>query len=428
MVEAMGFAHYRDNYTDQQLWNMLVTDGDAWSVEQSAGVWRTARSGLETARGALNTNLAELSQYWQGPASDEFQNRMLLVHDYSAAVEERMRSAETQDIPAIASALQLAQDRAQGANALGESLSPYYDIEDPDEWMHQVKGLSNEQIAVLDPQTRTSHTNEHTAWRQARHDELAQAVAALGEQYTAIANERFAEPAAPPPDGMPGNTTYQQPASGVFTSDGPSASTPSSSSLSTGSTGTTTGSSGGDNDVAPAWNLPSYTDIDEPSGGLAGGGTTMPQVSTSGPSVSPVATGGGNLGAGPGLFSPGPVGGAGSAPGRGPNATNPVRGTQTGRPGVQPNTTGRNSGAQHGNPNRAGTGRGNLPASGQRRGDEFEEEETTARESKYVEAEDLFAAPFDPTVGPAHEGPKYQREWNKQYDKWKREQEDSEEA
>ncbi|THV40642.1 WXG100 family type VII secretion target [Glycomyces buryatensis] len=459
MAEAKGFDYYR-NHTTTELWAMLAA-GDAWSVEQSAGVWRTARHGLEAARGSLQTNLEGLTGYWQGPASEEFQSRMFLVHDYSAIAEERMRTAEETHIPDMVTALQTAQSRAQGENDLGEDLHPDNDIPDPDDWMHEVKNLSYDEIAKLEPQTRNTYTAEHSAWQQARHDELAQTVADLGTQYAAMADKHFAEPAAPPPEGMPGNSTYQQPTTGVF------APTTIDSSATTASSGSAlqpeASVDSDEDDVASPWDVPSYTDIDEPSGGLASGGTPTP-----GPPVGPSSTtvpGGNPLPAGtPGLFNPGrPT--TGGAPGRTPGTAGPVRGTQptspgrgtqpatpnrggqpgtpgrgtsgrttSGRGGLQPNqpsrqgsTAGRGTGT--GTRTGAGPGKNGSPgANNKRRNDEAEEEETTAKESKYVKAEDVFAVPFDPAVGPAHEGAKHQRAWNKEHDAWKRRQEEEGEA
>lgn len=459
MAEPRGFAFYRDNYTDQQLWDMLVTAGKPVSIGLATSVWATARGKLELTRDSLNTNVADLADYWQGDASSEFQNRMILIGEYSVEVEDRMRRAEERYLPMIAEQLASAQSRAKGENSLGENLDPTADITDPDQWMHEVKGLSHDEIAALEPQQRTTYENEHASWRQARHDELAQTVADLGVQYADMANEHFSEPPKPPPDGMPGNATYQQPTTGVFADSGPN---------SGGSTGTTvsdtstSGNTGGgfasvnaDDDVAEPWNLPSYDDIDETGGGLASGTPAAP----SGPSLSgtTVATGpGAGPGGSAGLLATGGAGavtgrngqplpgrpatttGNGRAPG-GQNLTGRPNPNQTGagRPGTgqtggrtgaqQPGTTGRSGPGRTNASGRGGTGAGrgsSTAPAGNRRGDEAEDEETTYRKSKYVEAEDLFTAPFDPAVGPAQEGPKHQREWNKQYDKWKAQRKD----
>jgi uncharacterized protein YukE len=499
MAEPLGFAHYRDSYTDEQLWDMLVSQGNPTSINLSTSIWSTARGSTAGAREALNSHLAELAEYWKGPASDEFQSRMLLVIQYGEASEQRMSLAETVYLPTMAGQLAAAQSRAKGENALGENLDPATDITDPEVWMEEVKGLSHDEIAALDPQTRTTYNNQHAAWRQSRHDELAQTVADLGKQYAHHTNTVFAEPPEPAPDGMPGNDTYQQPTTGVFapttvTSDNNW--TPSS-----GSSGSLQPESpvmDDDDDVAGPWDLPSYNDIDEPNGGLAsGGGTPAPPVGGAGPVGGAPATGGGTLPAGgsglfPGRTTPGPSG----APGRGPATTGPARGTQptspgrggqpgtpgrgtagrggqpttpgrgtagrTGQPGTpgrngsatgrggQPGTPGRNSatgrtsqagtpgrntagpgsnGNRRGAGTRAGAGanagkNGNPGANSKRRTDEVEEEEALARETKYVTAEDIFSAPFDPAVGPAREGAKDQRAWNKEYDAWKRRQEE----
>jgi uncharacterized protein YukE len=513
MAEPLGFAHYRDSYTDEQLWDMLVTQGNPTSINLSTSIWSTARGSTASAREALNTHLAELAEYWKGPASDEFQSRMALVIQYAVAAEQRMSLAENTYLPDLAGKLAAAQSQAKGDNALGENLDPATDITDPEVWMEEVKGLSREQIAALDPQTRTTYNNQHAAWRQSRHDELARTVADLGTQYADYTNGVFAEPPEPAPEGMPGNDTYQQPTTGVF------APTTADTSASTGSDTSASGGNPGslqpepplvddEDDVAGPWDLPSYDDIDEPDGGLASGGTapTAP-VGGAGPVGGTPATGGGTLPTGGGLFpgrtTPGTSGlpgrGTGSVPGRGPATTGPARGAQPTTPGRggQPGTSGRGTsgrGSQPGTPGRGGStagrgghpgtpgrssttaGRGGQPGSlgrngtaghpgqpgapgsrntagpnsnGKRRGagtragagagaskhgspganskrrnDEAEEEETLTRETKYVTAEDVFSAPFDPSVGPAHEGAKHQRAWNKEYDAWKRRQEE----
>jgi hypothetical protein len=509
MAEPLGFAHYRDSYTDQQLWDMLVTEGNPTSVNLSTAIWSTARGSTASAREALNTHLAELAEYWKGPASDEFQSRMALVIRYSEAAETRMRQAEENYLPTLAGHLSAAQSRAKGDNALGENLDPGTDITDAEVWMEEVKGLSREEIAALDPQTRTTYNNQHAAWRQSRHDELARTVADLGEQYADYENTVFAEPPEPAPEGMPGNDTYQQPTTGVFAPT--TVDTSAGNSAPGGGTGIVQPEPplvDDEDEVAGPWDLPSYDDIDEPNGGLASGGTapTAP-VGGAGPVGGTAVTGGGTLPTGGGLFpgrtTPGTSGvpgrSTGTAPGRGPATTSPARGAQPASPGrggqsgtsgrstsgrgSQPGTPGRNGsttgrggqpgtpgrsgttagrGGQQGSPGRnstagrtgqsgtpggrntagpssngnrrgagtrAGTGAGTAKNSGpgansKRRNDEAEKEETLTRETKYVTAEDVFSAPFDPSVGPAHEGAKHQRAWNKEYDAWKRRQEE----
>lgn len=109
MAEPLGFAHYRDSYTDAELWDMLVSQGNPTSVNLSTSIWSTARGSTAGAREALNTHLAELAEYWKGPASQEFQSRMLLVDQYSMAAENRMALAETEYLPALAGHLSAAQ-------------------------------------------------------------------------------------------------------------------------------------------------------------------------------------------------------------------------------------------------------------------------------------------------------------------------------
>jgi uncharacterized protein YukE len=414
MVEPMGFAHYRDNYDDAELWAMIHA-GDPWSVEESAGVWRTARQGLESSREALKSELEALAEYWQGPASEEFQRRMMLVHDYAAGAEERMRVAEEVDLPDMAGALQEAQDRAQGRNALGENLSPNFDLPVADDWMHEVKRLPEGVIALLDPQARAWLVAEHAAWRQARHDELARTVADLGSTYAFIANERFADPPAPPPEDMPGNATYEPPVRGVFAdseADG------------TANTVVPGGDAppvedgerrGEEDEPASPWTPRSYTDIDGPAGGLASGTATVAGTVFPGGAGAPAGSAGG---AGP--FGPVRTVGPGAVPGRGAAASVPGRGAAASLPGHGSRGTGPVRGEGVGprgrDLGRAGARGGGTPPG--KRGADEAEEEVEGRSSKYVEAEDFFTAPFDPAAGPAKEGPKHQRAWDKEYAAW----------
>jgi uncharacterized protein YukE len=434
MAEPLGFEYYRDNYTTEELWDMLITQGDPMSVQLSSTVWATARGKLAGAREALNANVSDLAAYWQGPASEEFQNRMILVIQYSDATEFLMEQAETEHLPNIAGYLASAQARARGENALGEDLDPANDIADLEEWMEQVKGLSRAEIASLTSSGWTTNANEHVAWREARHDELAQTVADLGERYADYANTVFAEPPPPEPDGMPGASTFQRPTGGVFAEH---------------PTGTTTGTPANtahqpdastnnesispvldeydEDDEASPWTFTSHDDLDEPSGGLASGGTTVGTALP--PGGSPV--GGTTISsstAAPGSGVPGATpSGAGIAPGRGMTTPGP---TGCGATPSSPrgSTVGRGGGMTPHLPARPGTATpgGHVPASGRRSTDETEEEETEARDSKYVEAEDFFSAPFDPAAGPAREGPKYQRAWDKEHAAWEERQRDEE--
>ena len=421
MAEPLGFEHYRDNYTTEELWDMLVTQGNPVSVGLSSTVWATARGKLAGAREALNTNVSDLVDRWRGPASEEFQNRMSLVVQYSNATEFLMYQAETEYLPGIAEHLASAQARARGENALGENLDPDDDIPELEEWMEQVKGLSRAEIASLTSSGWTTNTNEHTAWREARHDELAQTVADLGVQYAEYANTVFSEPPAPAPIEMPGTPTFERPTGGVFADDPADTTTgvPASTAHQSDTRAHTEESAlfpdEDEDDEAPLWTYTSHDDLDEPSGGLASGGTTTALPPHGGATVSGGA-------AAPGS---GPSG-AGFTSGRGVTVSVPTSGTASSS--ARSGTVGRGGMTPH-LPARSGTvgsGGGNTPASGRRSADEAEEEETEARDSKYVEAEDFFSAPFDPAAGPAYEGPKYQRAWDKEHAAWEERQRDEE--
>lgn len=425
MAEPLGFEHYRDSYTTEDLWDMLITQGDPTSVELSSTVWATARGKLASAREALNTNVSDLTDRWQGPASEEFQNRMVLVIQYSETTEFFMEQAETDHLPGIAGYLAAAQARARGENHLGEDLDPANDIPDLEEWMEQVKGLSRAEIASLTSSGWTANTNEHNAWREARHDELAQTIADLGARYAYYANTIFAEPPPPQPDGMPGNPTFERPTGGVF-ADHPTDTTTNTPANTFQQTDTSTNTEttslalddDEDDDEASPWTYSSYDDLDEPSGGLASGGTatTLP---SSGSYIGGTSASGSSI---PGTG----LGGAGVAPGRDMNPATPMhsatppggRSGTVGRSGMNPNL--------HTRPGATIRGSGNMPTGGRRNTDEAEEEETEARTSKYVEAEDFFSAPFDPAAGPAHEGPKHQRAWDKEHAAWEEHRRDEE--
>lgn len=422
MAEPLGFEHYRDNYTTEELWDMLITQGDPMSVQLSSTVWATARGKLAGAREALNANMSDLATYWQGSASEEFQNRMSLVVKYSAATEFLMEQAETTYLPDLAAKLAAAQARARGENTLGEDLDPANDIVDLEEWMEQVKGLSRAEIASLTSSGWTANANEHAAWREARHDELAQTVADLGAEYAYYADTVFAEPPPPEPDGMPGASTFQRPTGGVFADNPTDTQAPDNTTrpepgVNTEAIAPVPDDDEDEDDEASPWTYSSYDDFDEPSGGLASGGTTTALPTGGSPLGGTTTISGGGTAPGSGFPGTGPAG-AGIAPGRGANAANPMRGTAPSnarsgaapRSNMNPNIPAR--------PGAAGRGSVNAPANGRRSTEENEEEETTARASKYVEAEDIFSAPFDPAAGPAHEGPKYQRAWDKEHAAW----------
>jgi hypothetical protein len=50
MAEPLGFEHYRDGYTDAELWDMLVSQGNPQSVNLSTTIWSTAKGSTAGAR------------------------------------------------------------------------------------------------------------------------------------------------------------------------------------------------------------------------------------------------------------------------------------------------------------------------------------------------------------------------------------------
>lgn len=390
-MAGKGFDYYRSSYTHEQLWEMLVTQGDSWSVEQAGSVWTTASSGLASAREQLDASMLETIDYWQGPASEEFQRRMRLVYEYSQTAEEEMTEAAEVTIPDIAGFLTDAQGKARE-----QDLSPAREL-DYDDWLEEVKRVTPEDPDYLEKQEQ--YRSEYEQYKSERHDAIAQIVADLGGKY-AVAAERFTPP-LPPPVDLPGNSTYQPPTGGVFGNDGlnPGGAPlgPPGSDLSAGTDlngdGVPDVEQVGLDDLDPVegWDLGSYDNLDSDiSGGLAGGGGLGP-IGGGGYTGGTVSTGGmggttSMAGTGSGLFGPARGGGAGSAPGRGTGTTSsPARSGAT-RSTAPSNTRGGSSGSNRGmgpgsNSSGRGMSRGNGmgPRGGTRSGyyDDDEDEETT---------------------------------------------------
>src|SRR5690606_15129881 len=211
-MAGKGFDYYRNKYTHEQLWEMLVNQGDAWSVEQAGSVWTTATGGLESARDQLDASMLETVDYWQGPASEEFQRRMRIVYEYSQTAEEDMMQAAEQTIPGIAQFLTDAQGKAQE-----QDLSPASELEYED-WLEEVKNVKPADPDYLEKQEQ--YRNEYEQYKTDRHDAIAKIVADLGDKYAKVKNDSFPSPPPPPPSDMPGNTTFQPPTGGVFGQDG----------------------------------------------------------------------------------------------------------------------------------------------------------------------------------------------------------------
>ncbi|GAB3645221.1 WXG100 family type VII secretion target [Glycomyces tarimensis] len=392
-MAGKGFDYYRNSYTHEQLWEMLVTQGDAWSVEQAGSVWTTAKGGLESARDQLDASMLETVDYWQGPASEEFQRRMRLVYEYSQTAEEDMMQAAEQTIPGIAQDLVDAQSKAQN-----QDLSPASELEYED-WLEEVKQVKPEDPDYLEKQEQ--YRTEYEQYKTDRHDAIAKIVADLGDRYSEH-KSILEDPPAPPPSDMPGNSTYQPPTGGVFGNDGMNSASSMSGAPGIGSEsgpgsgiGDGTGSGGGiensdldDLDPVDGWEPGSYDDLDSDiSGGLAGGGPLAPVGGGgfSGGGGGFTATGGGFTSAGTGLFGPAAGGGSGSTSSRGPGTNSPARSGAAKSTTGPSNTRGSGSGGRGGtNPTSGrgagrGMGRGMGPNGGTRSGyhDDDEEEETT---------------------------------------------------
>ena len=378
-MAGKGFDYYRNTYTHEQLWEMLVTQADPWSVEQAGSVWTTAKGSLEAARDQLDTSMLETVDYWQGPASEEFQRRMRIVYEYSQTAEEDMMQAAETTIPGIAQDLTTAQNNAQEQN-----LSPHSELEYED-WLEDVKNVKPEDPDYLTKQEQ--YKTEYEQYRTDRHDALAKIVADLGDKYATVNAEKFTEPPPPPPSDMPGNATYQPPTGGVFGQDGladPTGTPPPGG-------GTTDLNSDGvpdseqDNlDPVDDWAPGSYDDVDSDinGGGLAGGNisTVGGGGYTGGAAPTGGTSGGSFTSSGSGLFGPARGSGAGSAPGRGTTgSSSPARSGANSGSRSAGNRSGGGRGMSNSSSGRGMNNRGMGPRGGTRSGyaDDDDDEETT---------------------------------------------------
>ncbi|WP_026932165.1 WXG100 family type VII secretion target [Glycomyces tenuis] len=384
MGAGKGFDYYRNTYTHEELWEMLITQGDPWSVEQGGSMWTTAKGGLETARDQLDSSMLATVDYWQGPASEEFQRRMRLVYEYSQTAEEDMMQMAESWIPDVSQALSDAQTSAQN-----QDLSPASELEYED-WLEDVKNVKPEDPDYLTKQEQ--YRNEYEQYRSDRHDAMARIVADLGDRYKSESIYGPVEgPPPPPPSDMPGNTTYQPPTGGVFGQDG--LSNPDGLDGAPGSDGGLADRNGdgipdseqGDLDPVEDWAPGSYENVDSDinGGGLAGGG--LSPIGGGGYTGGTVPTGGTGgtsfTGAGTGLFGPARGSGTGPAPGRGTTGTtSPARsGANTSGGRGSGSGSGRGMGPGSNTSGRGMNNRGMGPRGGTRSGyyDDDEEEETT---------------------------------------------------
>lgn len=382
MAKGKGVDYYKSTYTHQQLWDMLH-EGDDYAVERAGSIWVSAASGMKAAREEMDTHVSSLRLQWTGPASDEFDGRMNLVKQYSVQAETGMQDAGEFAIPGLATSLKAAQTAS-------EALNPAY-IDEYEDWVESTKQVDP---ASAEAQSKkTQWQQEYQNDRNAKHTEMAQIVADLGDVYAQAKEDRFGELPPPPPSDMPGNNTYTKPTGGVFSE---TALNPSN------STGTVPSDQSADldgdgfadspDDLDPVendWSPGSYDDVDSniTTGGLASG-LTMP----GGGGGVPLGGGtGGGMGStmpgGTGLFGPA-QGGAGSTGGRGAGNTSPARSGANSKPGSSParsgagsrgNTGGRLSSSSRGAINRGGSGN---PRGGTRSGyNDDDEDETYTRET-----------------------------------------------
>jgi hypothetical protein len=380
VAKGKGVDYYKSTYTHQQLWDMLH-EGDDYSVERAGSIWVSAASGMKAAREEMDTHVTSLRLQWTGPAADEFEGRMNLVKQYSVQSENNMQAAGEVKIPVLAQKLKAAQESSA-------ALNPAY-IDEYEDWVESTKHV--------DPASAEAQSKK-TQWQQEyqndlnqKHQEMAQIVADLGDEYARAKEEDFGELPPPPPSDMPGNTTYTKPTGGVFSetslnSSDSLGSVPSEQSADLDGDGF----ADSPDDLDPVdseWNPGSYDDVDtNVTGGLASGGVLPGGGGGAFSTVGGSGMGGSSLPGGAGLF--GPAQGAGSTGGRGAG-TSPARsGANGGKPGSSPARSGANSrgtGGRLSSTSRNAIGRGgsgNGPRGGTRSGyNDDDEEETYTRET-----------------------------------------------
>ncbi|WP_100448203.1 WXG100 family type VII secretion target [Glycomyces xiaoerkulensis] len=383
MGQGKGAEYYKNTYTHEQLWQKLITDGDSWSVEQGGSVWRTASADIENAKTGLDTAMSQVADYWQGSASEEFQRRMEILREYGDEAASGMERVSEYTVPELAGFLKEAQQKARD-----QDLYPEHTLTDYDEWLEQTKPEDLQPGTEKEQNQRPQLQREHADYIEERHEAMAIIVADLGQNYQDVA-DTFREPPSPPPTGMPGNDTYQQPTGGVFGSSG------------LGPTGGYTGggsgpgsanfandnqfNGAGSDDLEPVdgWDPASYTDLDSnfEGGALASGGSATAFAPGGGPGATSVGGAGTTgTGTGAGLFGPARSSGAGSAPGRGTGSNSPARsGANRPASSTRGSGSGRGTGGRGSATGRGINSRGVGPRGGTRSGhnDDDEEEEYT---------------------------------------------------
>lgn len=393
-AKGKGKDYYQSTYTHEQLWEMLH-EGDDYTVERAGTIWVSAASGMKAAREELDVHVTGLRTQWTGPASDEFDNRMNLVKQYSVESEQGMQTAGELEIPRLAEALKAAQEAST-------PLNPAY-AEEYEDWVESTKQVDP---ASAEAQSKKPQwEQEYQADRDKKHEEMAQIVADLGDVYAASNEGFFLNPPPPPPSDMPGNNTYTKPTGGVFSETALNAS-PSTVTGANGPNGAAITDVNGDgfadaDDLEPVdgdWNYGSYDNLDSGvSGGGLASGTAVP---TAGGGITTAGgtggMGGANLPGGTGLF--GPSQGGSSSGGRSAGSS-PARTGANGKPTSSParsgagSSSGRNSGngsrLSSSSRNAISRGSGTNPRGGTRSGYNDDDEEETYNRETWLREDDV---------------------------------------
>ncbi|MFG3339532.1 hypothetical protein [Glycomyces sp. NPDC048151] len=186
--------YYYTEYDQEQLWHMLMRDGDPWSVRQSGQFWKHARESVELVAAAFARQLDELADYWQGRAADRYQAWAAAILDAFDAAREGMSYSEKHLLAEAAAALEAAQD-----DALAAGLDPSH-WADLDRWVEDhwtpLGGLTELQLRAA-----------HAAFRDEQRHRLAEVVSALGERYRAL--QADIDDAMPDVPDLPGADTYE---------------------------------------------------------------------------------------------------------------------------------------------------------------------------------------------------------------------------
>jgi uncharacterized protein YukE len=203
MGAGRGADHYYSAYGQEELWQMLIGDGDSWSVEQVGEFWQHARQELEVAVATIDAGVAEVVEHWWGLASSEYQAWIGRLQGHAAALREGMAALEQSMLPSAAAALDVASARVREA-----ALDPAYWAE-LNEWIEDhrsaLKGLGERRLRQA-----------HRAFRDEQHRMLAEMVADLGDRYQEIIADGVALMPNLRFEDLPGADVYQQPNDSVL--------------------------------------------------------------------------------------------------------------------------------------------------------------------------------------------------------------------